>query len=120
MLTNIVNTEEDEVERMYTETKELIIPVLRTIPIESSIHRLHLTVSIFFCLYWVIQIIITFFCCMCFRMYLNRVFGSRVKTATRVCPPQSTRSLRTLPNSKNWEGCPNQIAMKASCAIYLR
>jgi len=39
------------VERMYTETKELIIPVLRTIPIESSIHRLHLTVSIFFALF---------------------------------------------------------------------
>eukprot|EP00005_Dracoamoeba_jomungandri_P001282 CAMPEP_0174252074 /NCGR_PEP_ID=MMETSP0439-20130205/1701_1 /TAXON_ID=0 /ORGANISM="Stereomyxa ramosa, Strain Chinc5" /LENGTH=892 /DNA_ID=CAMNT_0015332565 /DNA_START=22 /DNA_END=2700 /DNA_ORIENTATION=- len=35
--------EEDEVERMYQETKELIIPVLRVIPIESSIHRLHLT-----------------------------------------------------------------------------
>jgi len=35
--------EEDEVERMYAETKELIIPVLRTIPIETSIHRLHLT-----------------------------------------------------------------------------
>eukprot|EP01088_Endostelium_zonatum_P021602 TRINITY_DN864_c0_g2_i1.p1 TRINITY_DN864_c0_g2~~TRINITY_DN864_c0_g2_i1.p1 ORF type:complete len:929 (-),score=306.49 TRINITY_DN864_c0_g2_i1:44-2830(-) len=35
--------EDDEVERLYTETKELIIPVLRTIPIESSIHRLHLT-----------------------------------------------------------------------------
>jgi len=35
--------EEDEVERMYAETKELIIPVLSTIPIETSIHRLHLT-----------------------------------------------------------------------------
>lgn len=30
-------------ERLYAETKELIIPVLRTIPIETSIHRLHLT-----------------------------------------------------------------------------
>jgi hypothetical protein len=31
------------VERLYAETKELIIPVLRMIPIETSIHRLHLT-----------------------------------------------------------------------------
>jgi len=39
-----VEVEEDnEVERLYAETKELIIPVLRTIPIETSIHRLHLT-----------------------------------------------------------------------------
>ena len=35
--------EEDEVARMYAETKEMIIPVLRAIPIETSIHRLHLT-----------------------------------------------------------------------------
>eukprot|EP01087_Luapelamoeba_hula_P002864 TRINITY_DN1266_c0_g1_i2.p1 TRINITY_DN1266_c0_g1~~TRINITY_DN1266_c0_g1_i2.p1 ORF type:complete len:921 (+),score=243.14 TRINITY_DN1266_c0_g1_i2:199-2961(+) len=35
--------EEDEIERMYAETKELIIPVLRSIPVENSIHRLHLT-----------------------------------------------------------------------------
>jgi Ras GTPase-activating-like protein IQGAP2/3 len=33
----------DEIERLYSETKELIIPVLRAIPIETSIHRLHLT-----------------------------------------------------------------------------
>ena len=37
--------EEDEVERMYAETKELIIPVLSPIPIETSIPRLPLTVS---------------------------------------------------------------------------
>lgn len=35
--------EEHETERLYMETKELIIPVLRLIPIETSIHRLHLT-----------------------------------------------------------------------------
>jgi len=35
--------EDDEVERIYAETKEFIIPVLRAIPIETSIHRLHLT-----------------------------------------------------------------------------
>jgi len=35
--------EENATEALYAKTKELIIPVLRTIPIESSIHRLHLT-----------------------------------------------------------------------------
>jgi len=35
--------EEDATEALYAKTKELIIPVLRTIPVETSIHRLHLT-----------------------------------------------------------------------------
>eukprot|EP01090_Pellita_catalonica_P007057 TRINITY_DN175_c0_g1_i1.p1 TRINITY_DN175_c0_g1~~TRINITY_DN175_c0_g1_i1.p1 ORF type:complete len:924 (-),score=207.35 TRINITY_DN175_c0_g1_i1:100-2871(-) len=35
--------EDDAIERMYLETKELIIPILRAIPVETSIHRLHLT-----------------------------------------------------------------------------
>jgi len=35
--------EEDKSAALYAKTKELIIPVLRTIPVETSIHRLHLT-----------------------------------------------------------------------------
>jgi len=35
--------EDDEISRLYAETKELIIPALRVIPVEASIHRLHLT-----------------------------------------------------------------------------
>jgi len=35
--------DDDETERLYAETKEMIIPILRTIPIETTIHRLHLT-----------------------------------------------------------------------------
>eukprot|EP01088_Endostelium_zonatum_P021601 TRINITY_DN864_c0_g1_i4.p1 TRINITY_DN864_c0_g1~~TRINITY_DN864_c0_g1_i4.p1 ORF type:complete len:335 (-),score=106.14 TRINITY_DN864_c0_g1_i4:37-1041(-) len=34
--------EEDETTRLYAETKEMIIPVLRNIPVEASIHRQHL------------------------------------------------------------------------------
>jgi hypothetical protein len=34
--------EDDAMQRLYAETRELVIPVLRSIPVETSIHRLYL------------------------------------------------------------------------------
>ena len=108
--------EEDEVERMYAETKELIIPVLSTIPIETSIHRLHLTVSpIASASPFQMSHTILSFC----RMCLNRAFVMLERPITRIFLLKSTRSLKILPNWKKLAGYPRATDMKALFMISL-